>query len=145
MIEAQHRITRRGALHLLGSAMVAVPVIAAAPISALLPTATLASSTGLVAMAEEWFAVRSAMESGRDEAEFERLYARSVELDHQFIDAKANTPAEAVASLEVARADFVQFHFGGVAYSDDGDTGDKMVLAAMDNALRVLRQLLQGA
>ena len=126
----QPTITRRNALHLAAGAA----ALAVVPIAAV-------ASRSMTTAAEEWFAVRQAINQVDTDEQADPLMTRWTELDEELIAGEAKTPADAVAALEVARADMIAFKFGGVAYSDHGDGGDHLALSAIDNALRVLRRL----
>ena len=134
---APRNATRRDLFGLVAGAAVAasVPGIAAAA------SVPVAATTGpnMVVLAREWFSLNSAIDGVDSDGTARPLLDRMSEIEDQLTAGKASSPAEAIAALEVARADMVRFKFGGVAYSEGGDGGYLLALTAIDNALRVLR------
>ena len=117
----------------------ATPAIAS---SAPLPSPTTTPDAGsLTGLAREWHGLRPRIEASTTDAEAEPLFDRATAIEEEIRSRNARTPADALAMLEVARTDMVQFKFADVAYGESGDDGDRLALSAIDNALRVLRAL----
>jgi len=95
----------------------------------------------LTELAREWHELKPRIDAVQTDKEAEPLLARGQAIEQEFLSRRLQSPADAVAALEVARTDMVQFKFGGIAYSDDGDGGDHLALSAIDGALGVLRGL----
>jgi hypothetical protein len=68
-----------------------------------------------------------------------KAHALPVRAFHNLIATEAKTPREVYAALDMAREDFWQFHFEN--REEGADLGEKLVLAALDKALAVLKPL----
>jgi hypothetical protein len=130
--------TRRDLLGLAAGA-----AVVAAGASAMTAVAASVESK-MVDLAAQWWATHAAIEEVErdddyDDATLSALVDQTTELEEQMVITVARTTDDAIAALEVARSDMIRFKFNGVPFSDKGDGGDRLALAAIDNALRVLR------
>ena len=128
------RATRRAFL----TAVSTVAVAAALP-----ATANATPSPGPIAtLAAERRALLKAINNheGTDE-DASPMMDRWDEIDRELIASHAETPAEALALLQVARDDYYQFN---IEDSVETDQGERLVLSAFDNVLRVLGAAGQG-
>ena len=125
-----------------------VPRPAAKPAKTTAGAITIADLT-LLDLAREWLTLGPTIDAADSDAEGDLLWDRLTEVENQILSRKAETAADAIAMLEVARSDMVRFKFAGIAYSrgkdsedgQGGDGGDVLALTAIDNALRVLRSV----
>ena len=137
---SQHS-TRRDMISL-AAAVVSTVAGKPAVASSGIPRATTTADAGsLTELAREWHALKPRIEATTTDAVAEPLFERATAIEEEIRSRNARTPADALAMLEVARTDMVQFKFADVAYGESGDDGDRLALSAIDNALRVLRAL----
>ena len=126
-------ITRREALHLAAGAV----AVAAIPVAAL----ALPAGGPLARLAGEREALLRSIDDSPESLSEEVVdagMARLNVIDDEIIAIEADTIPEAFAKLQVAREDFWRFHFAG---HQSPDQGQRLVLAAMDDAVRALRPL----
>lgn len=128
-------ITRRNALHLAAGAA----ALAAVPIAAFASAEPGLGPIGRPARERREIVAFMNGPGDHTDEEIEPLVDRMSQIDREIIATEANSIPEAVAALQDARDDFWTFTFEGREASTND--GDRLVLAALDNALRVLRPL----
>jgi len=138
---SQHT-TRRDVICLAAAAVVSTVAGKPAVASSGIPRATTTADAGsLTDLAREWHGLRPRIEASTTDEEAEPLFERATAIEEEIRARNARTPADALAMLEVARTDMVQFKFSGLAYGESGDDGDRLALWSIDNAVRILQGL----